>query len=255
MGNFFSSKPKPKTEQQKRDEKADQKGQLTEAEKAQLELKRARDRLKKQGEQLERVIEKEKEMARELVNAGQKKKAIMILKRKQMQEKMLDRARGQMLNVEQMLSNIQDAEMNVKVFNALKEGNATLKNLQDQMTLDDINDIMDDTVEHIDIQNQISEALGQNLNTAEMAEIDSEVNDMFALFDQGIDPFTKQPIEGKAKNQNEEAEAAAATADRQEQMLADQVDLLPEPKKSPAKEDVAEEEQTVDNDEQEVELA
>lgn len=240
MGNFFSSKPKAKTEQQKRDEKAEQKGQLTDTEKAQLELKRARDRLKKQGEQLERVIEKEKEMARELINAGQKKKAIVILKRKQMQEKMLDRARNQMLNVEQMINNINDAESNVKVFNALKEGNTTLKNLQEQMSLDDINDIMDDTAEHIDIQNSISEALGQNLNTAEMAEIDSEVNDMFALFDQGIDPFTNKPIE-KADNTKEE--------DKNEEMLADQVDLLPEPKKSP-KQQVEQQE-----DEQELALA
>ena len=205
---IFRSKPK---EPQEEKPKPKPKQELSDADKASLELKRARDNLKRQQNAAELCIQQEKDMARELIKKGEKSKAVMVLKRKAMKEKLLERARGQMINVETMIANIAEADNNLKVFELLKQGNTTLKSLQDQMSIDDINDILDDTAESLRVQEEISAALSQSLNTNEQAEIDAEVAAMMELMDQGVDPFagevpepqpvaarpTKAPVEEK----------------------------------------------------------
>lgn len=201
---------------------AKEKPQLSDADRATLELKRSRDRLKKQEQQLENVIAKEKKIAQQLLQNKQKDKAILILKRKQMQEKMLERARAQMLNVESMISNIQEAESNVVVFNALKEGNATLQSLQEQMSVDQIEEILDDTADAVRMQDEISAALGQNLNTSEQAQIDDEVDAMFAAWeaDETADPFA-DPVPTKSQKKKHQE------SHQDENALVDQVTTLP----------------------------
>lgn len=204
MGNFFrrsSSSSDDKKQPQQQQQPSKKKQELSDTDKASLELKRARDRLRRQQDAAELCIKQEKDLAKELITKGQKSKAVLVLKRKAMKEKLLERARAQMLNVEQMIENIAEADNNLKVFEQLKLGNATLKDLQSQMSIDDINDILDDTAESIRVQEEIGAALSQSLNTTEQAEIDAEVAAMMEMVDQGFDPFgdvtTPQPTTTK----------------------------------------------------------
>jgi charged multivesicular body protein 6 len=249
MGNFFRSSPKK--EEPKPAPQAKPKGKsedLSSADKARLELKRGRDRLRRQQEAAELCIAQEKAVAKELVAKGQKDKAILVLKRKAMKEKLLERARGQMLNVETMIANIEEAETNLKVFETLKLGNETLKTLQEQMSVDDINDILDDTAESIRVQEDISAALSQSLNTSEQAEIDAEVAEMMELMDQGFDPFETNTTDKTTKTQPEKVK----TKPVKEEVEPDYGDILPDaPKHTPVVQKKEEQEEEEEEEQEE----
>jgi charged multivesicular body protein 6 len=60
-----------------------------------------------------------------------------------------------------MILNIETAQIQKNVYEALKEVNDFLKNLNQQLTLDDFEKLMEETAEVIEYQQQIGEALSQ----------------------------------------------------------------------------------------------
>lgn len=70
----------------------------------------------------------------------------------------------------QILSNIEAAQRNNKLFATLKEGNTALQQLQKQVALEDVERLNDETAEARDYQEQLRELLGQSLNAQDDAE-------------------------------------------------------------------------------------
>ena len=77
----------------------------------------------------------------------------MLLKKKKFLEKNLENTDNQLDNLDQMVHSIEFKQIEIQVFNGLKVGNECLKNLNQMLSLDDIEQIMDDTKESIDYQN------------------------------------------------------------------------------------------------------
>lgn len=98
-----------------------------EKDKAVLELKRQRIRLAKYRENATRVMERETEIAKELLKRGEKRRALLALKKKRYQSTLIDKTEGQMMNIEQLCNSIEFAAVQSKVFDALKNGNAVLQ--------------------------------------------------------------------------------------------------------------------------------
>jgi len=175
MGIFTSCMPqKEAKKKQKRKKIRKNKESLTETEKAKLELKRQRDRLKKCRVKCESVIAKEISAARDLMKMKKKKQAILLLKKKKLKEKMLADTSNKLLTIEQLLSQIDEAEITAETMNAMKQGTEALKALNEEMSLEDVERIMDETQEAIEYQQEIDEALSGKLCSDDEEEIELE---------------------------------------------------------------------------------
>lgn len=75
MGNLFAKKT-PKS-------------RVTEQDKAVLQLKTQRDKLKQYQKKIQNNLDKEREMAKKLIKEGKKDRALLLLKKKRAQESML----------------------------------------------------------------------------------------------------------------------------------------------------------------------
>jgi charged multivesicular body protein 6 len=109
-------------------------------------------------------------------------------------------------NIDQLITNLEFKQVEIQVVNSLKVGNESLKKLHQLMSLDEIEDIMDDTrdaIEHqrvniksktyffsIKVDNlinilfnikKIDELLSSNMNDEEMDEINKELDDIIKM--------------------------------------------------------------------------
>merc|ERR1712063_230565 len=87
-------------------------------------------------------------------------------------------------NIQEMVDSIQFAQMEVKVFNSLKQGASTLKELHAQIDLGELEDIMTDTAEAIEKQKEIdamlSGCLSEDLEARvldELAQLQKEIEE------------------------------------------------------------------------------
>lgn len=71
--------------------------------KAILDLKIQRDRLHQYQKRLDRLVEKETQIAKELVRRGERKKALLTLRKKRYQISLMEKTDGQIFNLEQMV--------------------------------------------------------------------------------------------------------------------------------------------------------
>lgn len=79
-------------------------------------------------------------------------KAKHLLKKKKFYENNLTKTDNQLDNIDQMIHTLEFTQIEHEVVNGLKVGNDCLKKLHEMMSLDEIEDIMDDTREAIEHQ-------------------------------------------------------------------------------------------------------
>ncbi|CAM9929985.1 unnamed protein product, partial [Choristocarpus tenellus] len=136
------------------------KSRVTDQDRAVLDLKNSRDRLQKYQKRLDKESSRLQSQALTLVKEGQKDKALLLLKIKKFKQEQASKADGQLLSVMQMMENIEWGSQQLKVFEALKEGNVALDRLHTEMPLDKVEELMDDTAESIAMSEEISRAIG-----------------------------------------------------------------------------------------------
>ena len=119
--------------------------------------------------QLETLIEREKTVARNLVQAGRKDRALLALRKKKAQEEQMSTLDGLIVNVEQVLANINIAVQQNQVFAVLQEGTKQLKELQKKVTLDEIEKLLADNEEAKEYQEMLQNALAQDVSLNEEA--------------------------------------------------------------------------------------
>jgi len=143
-----------------------------------LDLKSCRDRLQQYKKKCEGVLEKETEVARTLMKQGKKDKALRALKKKKYQEQLLDKAEAQLTNIQEMIDSIEFAQLEQKVFEGLKKGNETLKQIQSQMKIEDVENLMLDTQEAIEYQNEIDQLISGVLTPEDDDAIMEELDEL-----------------------------------------------------------------------------
>lgn len=144
--------------------------ELSEKDKAALQVKRQRDRLKKYEMEMQKKIDRETEICKELLKAGKRDKAKLALRKKKYQNNLLDKTRGQLLNIEQLIDNIEAAQMQQELMSAMQTGTDLLQQINAEIgSIEDVEQLMDDTAEAIAFQNELNEVLSQSL-----AEVDEE---------------------------------------------------------------------------------
>uniref|UniRef100_A0A8C6SZX4 Charged multivesicular body protein 6b n=1 Tax=Neogobius melanostomus TaxID=47308 RepID=A0A8C6SZX4_9GOBI len=160
MGNLFGKKKRTR---------------VTEQDKAVLQLKQQRDKLRQYQKRINLQLEKERTVAKQLLKDGKKSKALLLLKKKKYQEQLLDKTENQISNLEQMVQDLEFAQIEIKVLEGLKVGNECLKKMHEMMSIEEVERIMDETQDAVEYQKQIDEMLAGTLTQEDEDDILAEL--------------------------------------------------------------------------------
>jgi len=139
------------------------------------------DLLEKREEHLQKKIERELAIAKQ--NASKNKRvAMMALKRKKTYEGQLSKLSGARMTIEQQLMAIEGAQVSLQAMNAMRMGASAMRSIHGEMSLDQVDNTMDEIREQMDIANEINDAISQPLGDpideddleAELLELESE---------------------------------------------------------------------------------
>eukprot|EP00667_Euglena_gracilis_P022569 EG_transcript_25170 len=208
MGGYLSRQPAKKT--------------VTNHDKAVLHLKIQRDKLQMYQKKLQGIAKRETDIARQLLKEGKRDRARLAMARKKHQENLLAKADVQLANIQEMVGSIEFTQMQQEIVQGLKVGAETLKQLQKEISAEDVDRIMQDSADAIAWHDEISQILAESLTPEDNSAIEAqlaaqEAEDLKAKLPEV--PWTALPAgleanpeaaEGKQENPAEEAQAAAA---------------------------------------------
>ena len=110
---------------------------------------------------------------------GDKRGAILCLKRKKMYQAEVDKINNILANLEQQKFTLENAATNAVVVGAMQESKAGLQSITTSMDVDNVTELMDDLQENMDMGEEISNALGQQMgDTVDDDELLGELDDM-----------------------------------------------------------------------------
>lgn len=195
MGNVFGRKSRP--------------SRVTDQDKAVLQLKQQRDKLKQYQKKISLQLEKERLLAKQLLKDGKKEKALLLLKKKRYQDQLLDKTENQISNLERMVQDIEFMQIEMKVIEGLKVGNDCLKSMHEIMSIEDVERILDETQESVEYQRQIDEMLAGSLTQEDEDAILAELEAITQGEDVALPEVPTEPVP-------EVPEAATAAPERRE---------------------------------------
>ncbi|XP_072311981.1 charged multivesicular body protein 6 [Eucyclogobius newberryi] len=194
MGNLFGKKKRTR---------------VTEQDKAVLQLKQQRDKLRQYQKRINLQLEKERTFAKQLLKDGKKEKALLLLKKKRYQEQLLDKTENQISNLEQMVQDLEFAQIEMKVLEGLKVGNDCLKKMHEVMSIEEVERIMDETQDAIEYQKQIDEMLAGSLTQEDeddiLAELEAITQDDVELPEVPSEELPEVPADKEEKPEREKS--------------------------------------------------
>ena len=130
MGNFLC--PKSNTTK------------INEEERALLNCKLCRDKIKKYIKSLEKNVALKKEQAKEALKNKNRDRARFFMRQGKMYEEQIKSSDGQLQMIETQITQIENAQNQKDVFTVLKEGNDVLKKLQEEVNVEKMQEVADD---------------------------------------------------------------------------------------------------------------
>lgn len=154
---------------------------VTEQDKAVLQLKQQRDKLKVYQKKMEIAIEKDRNLARKLLQEGMKDRAKLLLRKKKFQEQIIEKTDGQLENLERLVHDIEFAQIEIQVLEGLKTGNQALKKVNEILNIDEVEKILEETREGVEKQKEIDEMLSGALTQADEDDVEAELDEIIKL--------------------------------------------------------------------------
>ncbi|KAF8481292.1 Snf7-domain-containing protein [Russula ochroleuca] len=148
---------------------------ITAQDRAILDLKIQRDKLKQYQKKIQVVLEREHEIAKQQLAAGHKDRALVALRRRKYQEGLLVRTGGQLESLEQMVSTIEFSLVEVSVLHGLKQGNEVLKEIHKQLNVESVEKLLEETAEAREYQREIDNMLTNSLSLDEEEAVQTEL--------------------------------------------------------------------------------
>ncbi|GAM87690.1 hypothetical protein ANO11243_057170 [Dothideomycetidae sp. 11243] len=149
---------------------------ITAQDKAILDMKNQRDRLRQYQKKMAHLSERETQIARECLRAGDKRRALLALRKKKHQQTLLARTDAQLAQLEALASDVEFALVQKDVLFGLQQGTAVLKQINKEMGgVEKVEMIMADNEEARAYQQEVSEMLAGQLSNADEDEVEDEL--------------------------------------------------------------------------------
>uniref|UniRef100_A0A6T8KSP0 Charged multivesicular body protein 6 n=1 Tax=Hemiselmis andersenii TaxID=464988 RepID=A0A6T8KSP0_HEMAN len=152
---------------------------ITSTDRAVLDLKLQRDKLVVYKRKIHTIMEREHEIARQLIKEGKKAKALLALKKKKAQAKMLVSTDQKLDKVQEWIDSVEDAQRDQQLFNAMKVGKEALEEIHTEMGgVDAVEKLLLETEEANETQRLIEERLMGKLDDVDEAAMQRELDEM-----------------------------------------------------------------------------
>lgn len=148
---------------------------ITEQDRAILDMKIQRDKLRQYQKKISVVLDRENEIARVCIRRGDKRRALLALRKRKYQEQLLAKTDDQLEVLENLTQSIEFALVQKDVLFGLEQGNKVLKQINQEMSIERAEQILEDSAEAIAYQNEISEMLSSNMAQADEDEVQKEL--------------------------------------------------------------------------------
>ncbi|XP_068147319.1 charged multivesicular body protein 6-A [Drosophila tropicalis] len=191
---------------------------ITEQDKAVLQLKQQRDRLKQYQKRIELQLENDRLLAKKCLQQGRKDRAKLLLRKKKYQETLLTNADRQLENLEKLSADLEFAQVEMKVLDGLKQGNAALKKVHDMLDINEVEKIMDETREGIEKQQEIDAILTDVLTTQDEEDVLAELEALEAEDDRTVE-LPEVPTEDIEVGVEEEEKAKTKASKEKEKRI------------------------------------
>ncbi|CAJ0762506.1 19845_t:CDS:10, partial [Entrophospora sp. SA101] len=164
---------------------------ITTQDRAILDLKVQRDKLKQYQKKIKVVADKETEIAKKALSQGNKRTALLALRKKKYQQQLLEKTDTQLFNLEELTQSIEFALVEKDVFAGLEKGNSILKEIHKEISIEKVEKLMEETEDAISYQNEIEELLSGKITDEDEDEILKELDKIQAEEFEG--KFSKVP--------------------------------------------------------------
>lgn len=119
-----------------------------------LDLKTQRDKLHQYQRRITVLTDRETEIAKQMLAKGDKKRALLALRRKKYQESLLAQTDGQLEQLEKLTANVEFAQIQKDVVFGLQQGTKVLKEIHAEMGgIEHVEKLMGETADAIAYQN------------------------------------------------------------------------------------------------------
>ena len=154
-----------------------QKNRITENDQAILDIKGRQRKLKSYEKKLEQQEKEALDKIKELLKEGKKERAIIHLKKKKFAEAEMAKSNGAQIKLQEMIMGIESAQADLQIFEALKEGDAVLKDLQQKVSIADWEELYDAHAENMDTRQMEIDMFGEVLKDD---DLEAELNQLAA---------------------------------------------------------------------------
>lgn len=151
---------------------------ITDVDRAVLALKTQKRKLGEYQKRVEGAIEREEQRAKDLVQCKKNKQALLALKKRKLHQQQLEKVCAWVLKVEESIVHIEQNQVQNDVYANLKRGNEALQILQKEVSLDDVDEILQDSSESAAHWEDINRALSDQLDAKQLGEVDDELKRM-----------------------------------------------------------------------------
>ncbi|KAI9896201.1 hypothetical protein N3K66_008373 [Trichothecium roseum] len=149
---------------------------ITEQDKAILDMKIQRDRLQQYQRRITTLTDRETAIAKEMLAKGDKKRALLALRRKKYQESLLSKTDAQLEQLEKLTSSVEFAQIQKDVVFGLAQGTKVLQEIHAEMGgIEKIEKMMGESADAIAYQQEVSDMLGSRMTTQDEDEVEEEL--------------------------------------------------------------------------------
>ncbi|KAH7311782.1 Snf7 family [Rhizoctonia solani] len=143
-----------------------------------VDLKNQRDEVKRYRKRIQIILDREHAIAKEALANGNKRVALIALRKRKYRESMLQKTDGQLETLEGLVSSIEFALVEKDIMFGLQQGNQVLKALHAEMSLEDVEKLMEETAEAVAYQNEIDQMLTSRMTVDEEEAVQKELAEL-----------------------------------------------------------------------------
>ncbi|KAJ4326836.1 Vacuolar protein sorting-associated protein 20 [Fusarium piperis] len=182
---------------------------VTAQDKAILDMKNQRDKLHQYQRRISVLTDKETEIAKQMLAKGDKKRALLALRRKKYQESLLTKTDAQLAQLEKLTTDVEFALIQKDVFFGLQQGTKVLQEIHAEMGgIEHVEKLMGETADAIAYQQEVSDMLGGRISNQDEEEVEEELLALEAEVAQELPsvPIAQPPVAEQRQEQEAQAE-------------------------------------------------